>query len=81
MTATVQTPFLNLCDTTMGVNSRMNILLLIKIDFLQYHLPLRMRLLEASHVVDILCKAGPAGLDVRSGSISEKNGVSPSKLG
>ncbi|KIM43500.1 hypothetical protein M413DRAFT_18022 [Hebeloma cylindrosporum] len=61
MTATVQTPFLTLCDATMG-----------------YHLPSCMRLLEASHVVEILREAGPAGLDVRS--ISEKNGVSPRKL-
>jgi len=38
-----------------------------------------MRLLEASHVVEILREAGPTGLDVRS--ISAKNGVSPNKLG
>jgi len=33
MTATVQTPFLTLCDATMGVSSRMNVLFHIKIDF------------------------------------------------
>ncbi|KAF8184846.1 O-methyltransferase [Pholiota molesta] len=58
---TVQTPFLTLCEATMG-----------------YHLPSCMRLLEASHVVEILREAGPAGLDVQV--ISEKNGVAPSKL-
>lgn len=79
MTATVQTPFLTLCDATMGVSLRMNFSLLFRIDFLQYHLPSCMRLLEASHVVEILREAGPAGLDVRS--ISAKNGVSPNKLG
>jgi hypothetical protein len=38
-----------------------------------------MRLLEASHVVEILREAGPQGLHVEA--ISEKNGVNPKKLG
>ena len=38
-----------------------------------------MRLLEASHVVEILREAGPSGLHV--GIISEKNGVETNKLG
>ena len=38
-----------------------------------------MRLLEASHVVEILREAGPGGLHVDT--ISEKNGVDPKKLG
>ncbi|PPQ90602.1 hypothetical protein CVT25_007547 [Psilocybe cyanescens] len=62
LSATVQTPFLTLCDATMG-----------------YHLPSCMRLLEASHVVEILREAGPDGLHVDS--ISEKNGVKATKLG
>ncbi|PPQ86971.1 hypothetical protein CVT25_009763 [Psilocybe cyanescens] len=61
LSATVQTPFLTLCDATMG-----------------YHLPSCMRLLEASHVVEILREAGPDGLHVDS--ISEKNGVKATKL-
>ncbi|KAF9475206.1 hypothetical protein BDN70DRAFT_924124 [Pholiota conissans] len=43
-----------------------------------YHLPSCMRLLEASHVVEILREAGPEGLDVHA--ISQKNGVVPGKL-
>ncbi|KAF9044375.1 hypothetical protein BJ165DRAFT_1612036 [Panaeolus papilionaceus] len=61
LSATVQVPFLSLCDAVMG-----------------YHLPSCMRLLEASHVVEILKEAGPAGLHVQV--ISEKNGVDPCKL-
>jgi len=38
-----------------------------------------MRLLEASHVVEILREAGPQGLHV--GDISKKNGVDAKKLG
>ena len=38
-----------------------------------------MRLLEASHVVEILREAGPFGLHV--GIISERNGVETNKLG
>jgi len=47
--------------------------------FVQYHLPSCMRLLEASHVVEILREAGPTGLHVDA--ISEKNGVDSKKLG
>ncbi|KAF8811230.1 hypothetical protein BYT27DRAFT_7252947 [Phlegmacium glaucopus] len=61
MSATVQTPFLSLCDATMG-----------------YHLPSCMRMLEASHVVEILREAGPSGLHVRI--VSERNGVETNKL-
>jgi hypothetical protein len=61
MSATVQTPFLSICDATMG-----------------YHLPSCMRILEASHVVEILHEAGPSGLLV--GIISERNGVEKNKL-
>ena len=38
-----------------------------------------MRMLEASHVVEILREAGPSGLHV--GIISDKNGVETNKLG
>ncbi|KAF9559940.1 hypothetical protein CPC08DRAFT_665869, partial [Agrocybe pediades] len=61
LSATVQLPFLTLCDSIMG-----------------YHLPSCMRLLEASHVVEILHEAGPQGLHVQE--ISKKNGVKTSKL-
>ena len=47
--------------------------------FVQYHLPSCMRLLEASHVVEILREAGPTGLHVDA--MSEKNGVDSKKLG
>ncbi|KAF5309920.1 hypothetical protein D9619_010605 [Psilocybe cf. subviscida] len=43
-----------------------------------YHLPSCMRLLEASHVVEILQEAGSGGAHVQA--ISDKNGVSASKL-
>ncbi|KJA22483.1 hypothetical protein HYPSUDRAFT_649614 [Hypholoma sublateritium FD-334 SS-4] len=43
-----------------------------------YHLPSCMRLLEASHVVEILREAGPGGLNVEL--ISQKNGVAANKL-
>lgn len=46
---------------------------------MQYHLPSCMRLLEASHVVEILREAGPGGLNVQL--ISQKNGVAANKLG
>ena len=51
------------------------------VDYLiyQYHLPSCMRILEASHVVEILREAGPSGLHV--GIISERNGVETNKLG
>ncbi|KDR70150.1 hypothetical protein GALMADRAFT_76264 [Galerina marginata CBS 339.88] len=61
LNATVQTPFLSLCDATMA-----------------YHLPSCMRLLEASHVVELLREAGTPGLHVDE--ISKKNGVKASKL-
>ncbi|KAJ3489203.1 hypothetical protein NLJ89_g11550 [Agrocybe chaxingu] len=61
LAATVQTPFLTICDAVMG-----------------YQLPSCMRLLETSHVVEILREAGPEGLHVQA--ISEKNGVAASKL-
>ncbi|KAH9942675.1 hypothetical protein B0H21DRAFT_520593 [Amylocystis lapponica] len=48
MTASVQRPFLTLCDAAMG-----------------YHLPACLRVLEASHTVEILRVAGPRGLHVR----------------
>ena len=38
-----------------------------------------MRILEASHVVEILREVGPSGLHV--GIISERNGVETNKLG
>ncbi|KAF8965428.1 hypothetical protein BDZ97DRAFT_781639 [Flammula alnicola] len=43
-----------------------------------YHVPSCMRLMEASHVVEILREAGPGGLDVQA--ISKKNGVAANKL-
>ncbi|KIK63987.1 hypothetical protein GYMLUDRAFT_57032 [Collybiopsis luxurians FD-317 M1] len=61
MSATVQIPFLTLCDAGMG-----------------FHLPSCLRLLEATHTVEILREAGPNGLHVKL--ISEKNGVEKNKL-
>ncbi|KAF9531423.1 hypothetical protein CPB83DRAFT_809100 [Crepidotus variabilis] len=61
LAATVQVPFLTICDASMG-----------------YHLPACMRILEASHIVEILREAGSQGLHVQV--ISEKNGVDASKL-
>ncbi|KAJ3819191.1 hypothetical protein F5880DRAFT_1137749 [Lentinula raphanica] len=61
MSATVQIPFLTLCDAGMG-----------------FHLPSCLRLLEASHTVEILREAGPNGLHVKL--IAEKNGVDKNKL-
>ncbi|RDB30841.1 4-O-methyltransferase 1 [Hypsizygus marmoreus] len=61
MAATVQTPFLTLCDATLG-----------------YHVPSCMRLLEASHTVEMLREAGPDGLHVDD--ISRRNGVESNKL-
>ncbi|KAJ3902242.1 O-methyltransferase [Lentinula edodes] len=61
MSATVQIPFLTLCDAGMG-----------------FHLPSCLRLLEASHTVEILREAGPDGLHVKV--IAEKNGVDKNKL-
>ncbi|KAF8880663.1 hypothetical protein BD779DRAFT_1072572 [Infundibulicybe gibba] len=61
LSATVQTPFLSLCDASMA-----------------YHLPSCMRLLEASHTIEILRAAGVSGLHVKD--ISAQNGVEKSKL-
>ncbi|KAF9066979.1 S-adenosyl-L-methionine-dependent methyltransferase [Rhodocollybia butyracea] len=61
MSATVQIPFLTLCDAGMG-----------------FHLPSCLRLLEATHTVEILREAGPEGLHVKR--IAEKNGVDKNKL-
>ncbi|KAJ3999098.1 hypothetical protein F5050DRAFT_1565815 [Lentinula boryana] len=61
MSATVQIPFLTLCDAGMG-----------------FHLPSCLRLIEASHTVEILREAGPNGLHVKL--IAEKNGVDKNKL-
>ena len=79
MSATVQTPFLSLCDATMGVSNIDVCHSSLTISFIKYHLPSCMRLLEASHVVEILREAGPSGLHV--GIISERNGVESNKLG
>ncbi|KAJ7581877.1 hypothetical protein C8J56DRAFT_1101383 [Mycena floridula] len=59
--ATVQTPFLSLCDASMS-----------------YHLPACLRLLEASHTVEILRHAGSSGIHVNL--IAEKNNVDKNKL-
>lgn len=61
LSATVQAPFLSICDASMA-----------------YHLPSCIRLFEASHTVEILHEAGPAGLHVSA--ISNHNGVEESKL-
>uniref|UniRef100_A0A8H8CE44 O-methyltransferase C-terminal domain-containing protein n=1 Tax=Psilocybe cubensis TaxID=181762 RepID=A0A8H8CE44_PSICU len=61
LAASVQVPFLTLCDASMG-----------------YHLPSCMRLMEASHVVEILREAGEGGMHVDD--ISKRNGVQASKL-
>jgi hypothetical protein len=45
----------------------------------QYHLPSCMRLLEASHTVEILRDAGPDGMHVKD--IAERNGAESGKLG
>ncbi|KAF8664228.1 hypothetical protein AX16_000790 [Volvariella volvacea WC 439] len=61
LAATVQNPFLTLCDAAMN-----------------YHLPSCLRLLEASHAVEILREAGLNGMHVDV--LSEKTGVEKSKL-
>ncbi|KAJ7595702.1 O-methyltransferase [Mycena floridula] len=61
LSATVQTPFLSLCDASMS-----------------YHLPACLRLLEASHTVEILRHAGSSGIHVNL--IAEKNNVDKNKL-
>lgn len=82
MAAIVQTPFLSLCDASMGVcrfsggnNDSSSGLFLVH----QYHLPSCMRLLEASHTIEILREAGPQGLHVDV--ISQQNGIESGKLG
>ena len=82
ISATVQTPFLSLCDASMGV-SRLVVYQQRtpsdKLLYLQYHLPSCMRILEASHIAEILREAGPPGLHIKS--ISEQSGIEASKLG
>ena len=50
-----------------------------KLFYPQYHLPSCMRILEASHIAEILREAGPPGLHIKS--ISEQSGIEASKLG
>jgi hypothetical protein len=81
ISATVQTPFLSLCDASMGV-SRLVYQQRTPSDKLlypQYHLPSCIRILEASHIVEILREAGAPGLHIKS--ISEQSGIEASKLG
>ena len=82
ISATVQTPFLSLCDASMGV-SRLAVFQQRtpsdKLLYPQYHLPSCMRILEASHIAEILREAGPPGLHIKS--ISEQSGIEASKLG
>ncbi|KAH9476263.1 O-methyltransferase [Psilocybe cubensis] len=61
LAASVQVPFLTLCDAG-----------------LRYHLPSCMRLVEGSHVVEILREAGERGMHVDG--ISKRNGVQASNL-
>ncbi|KAF8629507.1 hypothetical protein AX17_005633 [Amanita inopinata Kibby_2008] len=61
LAASVQAPFLSLCDASMA-----------------YHLPSCLRLLEASHTVEILREAGPNGLHVSL--ITKQNGIESNKL-
>ncbi len=80
LSAVAQTPFLTLCEAIMAVSVafRHTGSLVDRVS-IQYHLPSCMRLLEASHVVEILREAGPGGLHVQF--ISQKNGVAANKLG
>ncbi|KAJ3792082.1 hypothetical protein GGU11DRAFT_659279, partial [Lentinula aff. detonsa] len=43
-----------------------------------FHLPSCLRLIEASHMVEILCKAGLSGLHVKLSA--EENGIDKNKL-
>ncbi|KAK2462797.1 hypothetical protein APHAL10511_005188 [Amanita phalloides] len=61
LSATVQAPFLSICDASMS-----------------YHLPSCIRLLEASHTVEILREAGKEGIHVSR--ISKQSGVEETKL-
>jgi len=82
ISATVQTPFLSLCDASMGV-SRLVVYQQRtpsdKLLYPQYHLPSCIRILEASHIAEILREAGPPGLHIKS--ISGQSGIEASKLG
>ncbi|KAK0200006.1 hypothetical protein DFS33DRAFT_1388306 [Desarmillaria ectypa] len=76
MTATIQTPFLSLCDASMV--SCASFFVLAAVNARQYHLPACLRIMEASNTVEILREAGPNGLHVKM--IAEKNGVEKGKL-
>jgi hypothetical protein len=77
----VQAPFLSLCDAVMGVSTPVELFTRVADtdEVRQYHLPSCMRLLEATHTVEILRDAGPAGLHVDR--IAEMNGMDARKLG
>ena len=82
ISATVQTPFLKPCDASMGVSRLVAYQQRTPSNKLlcpQHHLPSCMRILEASHIVEILREAGASGLHIKS--ISEQSGIEASKLG
>lgn len=65
MCASVQRPFLTVCDAAMGVSVHAfpgRCVLMACGN--QYHLPACLRLLEAAHIPEILREAGPRGLHV-----------------
>jgi hypothetical protein len=77
ISATVQTPFLSLCDTSMGVSRLVFYLQRTpsnKLHHPQYHLPSCVRILQASYIVEILREVGAPGLHIKS--VSEQSGAS-----
>jgi hypothetical protein len=79
MAATVQSPFLSLCDASMAVSSSAVLIIDVLNEKAKYHLPSCMRVLEASHTVEILREAGPAGMHIHA--IAGTVGMDPSNLG
>ena len=79
LSATVQAPFLSICDASMAVSNDAFRDYGLLLAYRQYHLPSCLRLLEASHTVEILREAGTDGLHVSH--ISKQSGVEETKLG
>ena len=78
LAATVQRPFLTICDATMGVSNHTCVCTWNNVRD-QYHLPSCMRFLEASHVVEIMREAGPDGLHIQD--LASRADCDPNKLG
>lgn len=79
LAAMIQRPFLTICDATMGVSNPIRSQLASNDIHHQYHLPSCMRFLEASHAVEIMREAGPAGLHIQE--LAARIDCNPNKLG